>query len=369
MFSNIQRILQQCVGRCRVFYLDGRDKPFFVFVPEQEYMALVNETGLVEVMKRKCGHDLRLDAQAMHAVSGMPLTGVAASGAPEVKGSEIPEYPNVCFLDLLGAHVWVRCKHRQCLEDVLRHFSCNQSVRKMTPDVIVECDWERADRALFRSRPASSSTLLDGIRVQVTGHDTEARPWASLYPPLPPFDVPPFKRSFVGLHSAAVVASNGEATLLVGSRGSGKSTLAIDLVNHSSCALLTDETVFLHRRTLLVEPFPIAIGVKTSASDRQKKLVPASDLVRSIARRPALVARIVILSPGNIKDYRLEHLSEAEGVRELLTHHLDVGADADEAIVTILQLATQAEMFRFRYGSYNDLFALPELLFPNSQCQ
>jgi serine kinase of HPr protein (carbohydrate metabolism regulator) len=53
--------------------------------------------------------------------------------------------------------------------------------------------------------------------------------------------------------------------LFVGERKSGKSTLAVDFVNQAGCQLLTDEIVYLHRRTLLVGPFPIAVGVKPPA--------------------------------------------------------------------------------------------------------
>ncbi len=261
------------------------------------------------------------------------------------------------FLDILGVHLWIRCKHRECLDGILHHFSCSRSPRILTPDIVIECEWEEAGRYLFRARPPENDGPLDGVRIWVPKHDSTPRLWTSAYPPIPPLNVWPFAERFVGLHAAAVIAPDGFATLFVGERGSGKSTLALAFVNDGDCELLTDETVFLHRRTRLVEPFPIAIGVKASDGISGKRLVAAAEAVKAVADRAALVTRVVFPTPYHSAGRRVEPMSEAEGFRALLPHHLDVGADMDEAIVTLVHLSTRTRLLRCRYGSYEDLLS------------
>lgn len=85
-------------------------------------------------------------------------------------------------LALLGGRILVRFEHERCRDDVLRHFSCSIAAPGPSPDVIVECDWERADRYLFRARPDELATIpLAGVRVQGRG-DRSPRLWLSTQP-------------------------------------------------------------------------------------------------------------------------------------------------------------------------------------------
>jgi hypothetical protein len=331
-------------------------RPMVVWSAGREYLAFVDGPGLETVLARRNSDQLRLARERAFLGERDPSADPGSGGMSDV--------PHSCDLSLLCGYLWVRCKHRACLEDIIRHFSCSRCTRVVSPDVVVECDWERAGRYLFRSRPASLTGALEGVRVLVAGRDTRLRSWTSHYPPLPPLDVPPFEGRFAGLHGAAVVAPDGGAILLLGDRESGKSTSAVDLVEHADCQLLTDETVFLHRRTLLAEPFPIAIGIRRSADQPGKDLVPASEAVRSVSARPALVARVIILNPVAART-RLVRLGEADALRELLRHHVDVGLDLNESLITLLRLASEAELSRFDYGSYDDLLRLRGLLFPS----
>lgn len=223
----------------------------------------------------------------------------------------------------------------------------------MTPDVIVECDWETADRYLFEPRPGLMTGALEGVRVLVTKQGARFKPWMSPHPPLLPLDVPPFAGRFVGLRGAAVVTRDGHKTLLLG-EGGATLDAAFELVELVGGRLLGGGAVFLHRRTQLVEPFlacPKRRGVNRGEDSGE-------DAGRPVADRPELLTRVFVLSPGEAAGVGLERLGEADAMRELLKHQLDIGADADEAVVTLTRLALTVETSRLRYDSRDDLPAL-----------
>lgn len=245
------------------------------------------------------------------------------------------DFPHDCSLDQLGGRLWVRCKHRACLDGVLGRFAWSRSERVMTPDVIVECDWETAGRYLFEPRPRLMTGALEGVRVLVAKQGTRFKPWMSPHPPLPPLDVPPFAGRFVGLRGAAVVTPDGHKTLLLGEGGGATLDAAFELVERAGGRLLADGAVFLHRRTQLVEPF--LTGRKRPGVNPGED--SGGDAARPVAGRPGMLTRVVVLSPGGASGVGLELLGEADAMRELLKHQLDIGADAEEVQAVVPHVA------------------------------
>lgn len=263
-------------------------------------------------------------------------------------------FPYSARYRLLGAHVLVRTSHLRCLAGVSDQFSAAGEDPWTTPDQIVECSWPEAGRYLFRSRPVDEgATPLRGVRVLIPGGGPAAD-WTGAGPPLPAFRLPPIQGRFAGLHAAAVRLPAG-GVLVAGPRGSGKSTVAVELVNRHEGALLTDETAFLHRRTAIVEPYAGAIGVWEAG--RLKQRVPAVDACRSVAREPGEMAALVVLRPGDPAGVR--DLDASGAFREILAHHVDVGAEADEAMTTLAGVAHRLPAASAGWSSYADLLALP----------
>ena len=263
-------------------------------------------------------------------------------------------FPYSATFRLLGARILVRTSHPRCLAGVGDQFSAAREDPWTTPDQIVECSWPEAERYLFRSRPAGeAATPLRGVRVLTPGGPSAE--WTGPDPPLPAFRLPPIQGRFAGLHAAAVRLPAG-GVLVAGARGSGKSTVAVDLVNRHGGEFLTDETVFLHRRTAVVEPYAGAVGVWEAG--RLKHRVPAVDACRSVARGPGEMAALVVLHPG--EPAGLRDLDAGGAFREILAHHVDVGAQADEAMTTLAGLAHRLPAASAGWSSYADLLALPD---------
>ncbi len=340
MALEFQSPLQCLSADFRAMRLQGGDRSFFIWSKNRDYAAFANSAGLLSV------------SQA-HG-EGTPQTGWLKQMSND--------YPYSSTFNILGGVTWVRCKYRDCLEDIRSHFSCSESRETVTPDVVVYCDSPRASRYLFRARPTPISGPLEDVKLMTAGTGNALRAWRSHYPVLPPLAIEPFANRFVGIHASAVIQPNGEAILFAGERGAGKSTVAVDWVNHGDCSLLTDETVFLHRRTAIVEPFPIAIGLKQGAAQQGKELIPACRAVRRVAAEPAVVKAVVLLFPDSSQtSYSLQQLGDGEGLRGLLRHHLDVGADLDESMITLAFLAAGTPMWSFRYNGYANLFALKDV--------
>lgn len=263
-------------------------------------------------------------------------------------------FPYSATYRLLGAHVLVRTSHQRCLDGVNVQFSTAAEDPWTTPDQIVECSWPESGRYLFRSRPAGeAATPLRGVRVRIPGGGLAVE-WTGAGPPLPAFRLPPIRGRFAGLHAAAVRLPAG-GVLVAGPRGSGKSTVAVELVNRHEGALLTDETAFLHRRTAIVEPYAGAVGVWEAG--QLKHRLPAVDACRSVARQPGEMAALVVLRPGDPTGLR--DLDAGGAFREILAHHVDVGAEADEAMTTLAGLAHRLPAASAGWSSYSDLLALP----------
>jgi hypothetical protein len=281
-----------------------------------------------------------------------------------LEGGSIATLPYHLTLSLLGASILVRCKYSACAEGIAAHFSPAVCEPWTTPDIIVDCDWESAGRYLFRARNHVIAEPLTGVRVHCPGSPGSSD-WPYTSPPIPPLVLEPFCNRFIGLHGAAAVAPEGSCLLLLGERESGKTTVALDLVNEHGWELLTDETVFIHRRSRLVEPFAHAVGLWDSRIKvATKAAVPAVEACRAIASQPALVTHVVCLEHmGGQTHPGLTPITSSQAFRTFLNHHLDAGCRADEAMVSLVQLARAVPAAVFAHGGYADLRrAVPDLI-------
>jgi hypothetical protein len=165
-----------------------------------------------------------------------------------------------------------------------------------------------------------------------------------------------------------VVHPSGKVVIFAGDRRAGKTTTALNLTRRYGWRLLTDELVFLVRRTPVIEPFPRSIGVaaridQESGSMVEKVFVPVNTMISEVATEQALASHIVILEPGSSTGRPvLETVAPSAALTSLLPHHIDVGSSADESFVTLLQLTERCPAAVFRYQHPADLLALPRTL-------
>lgn len=271
-------------------------------------------------------------------------------------------HPEHVALEILGTLVLVRCRTRECRDGIARYYGPLETHLWRSPDLVVYCDWPEAGKYLFRARPLAEPPELAGVSVLQAG-EAEARPWVYRDPPIPPLALPPLSQRFVGFHGAALVTESGAGLMVLGPRGCGKTTTAMTGVNEHGAGLLTDETIFLHRRTVIVEPFPRALGITVDPVAERKEIVPADEVCKRIVKQPKPMAAAVFLDrasgPGG--DYAM--LDAEDIFSRLLGVHIDVGCDADEAMVTVAQLARGIAGYRHEWQRYEDLVnAVPFLL-------
>jgi hypothetical protein len=142
----------------------------------------------------------------------------------------------------------------------------------------------------------------------------------------------------------------------------------VKLVNERGYEFLTDEVVCIHRRTLIVEPFAIAIGKKRDPLDagQGKLLVAADKAVRAVATSPVQVSHTIFLSPraeGAVKGAStLTNIASDLAFRVFLAHHLDVGSAMDESIITLLNVVENTVVSRLSYQTFEDLLRSDELV-------
>lgn len=344
MIDGLPDLLIQRGWRC---FRYGRD-PAYLMDAATGSLSAVPETLLANVPHvppRHSGAETNLT----------DFTRALAAGTSPPSSSARPNHE--LHLALLGGRILARFANARCRDDVARYFSCCVDGSGSSPDVIVECDWEQADRYLFRARPEEfDGASLEGVHVQAFG-ETSPEPWSSAQPPFPPLSVAPFKGRFVALHAATLRDPCGDGLAIVGGRNSGKSTCALEFGRRCGFEFLTDETTFIHLRTTVAEPFPQSVGLWSD--DGRKVPVPAVELFPRIARGPAVIQQVIILEPSEEVSYRVEELKPAAALRALLPHHRDAAASLDEAMVTLDHLARNACSIRVRYGNSA---ALTELL-------
>ncbi|WP_188433770.1 hypothetical protein [Kroppenstedtia guangzhouensis] len=164
---------------------------------------------------------------------------------------------------------------------------------------------------------------------------------------------------FVGLHAGAVVTDNNQAMLFIGPSGSGKTTSTSVLVNSHSCHLLTDETVFIHRRTSLVEPFHReirAVQPDPETGVLKKKSIHVDVFYDSVYTQPVPATHGVFLEPGSYAGIR--PIYPAEALKRLIDNHLYLGCDYDEALVTLGLLAKDLSFVVLNYKTYDQLISM-----------
>jgi hypothetical protein len=135
------------------------------------------------------------------------------------------------------------------------------------------------------------------------------------------------RRDKLGLHAAAV-SWRGQGILLVGPSKAGKSTLAAALVRDGS-GYLTDEAAFVDLNTLIIEPYPKPLSLRTGSlallglrtpeevQGTTSDLVPASYLRSSVEIATVPLSTIVFIRrrPGEAVSYR--PIPRAEALVEL----------------------------------------------------
>lgn len=268
------------------------------------------------------------------------------------------EEPRALWLALLGTRILLRCLSAECCQGIRDHFHPHQVPDLWrTPDFIIECDWPRVGRYLFRARPeVEAQEPLVGVRVRGLGQPT-ATEWRGAFPPLPPFSLPPLRDKFVGLHAACVAMDSGSVLVLVGPRGAGKTTLATRLVNDVGGQLLADEMTCIHTRSMVVAPFAMAMGVTTLGADgrTRKDPVAADRVVNRIATKAHSITGGIILNPQAVGAPYLRLLSQARAFRLLLSQHLDLGTDLGECLTTLADLTMEVPFLELTYAGYDQI--------------
>lgn len=260
---------------------------------------------------------------------------------------------------VLGGLIEVKCKYKECLDGIIDFFSTSISLSFAVPDIIIFCDWEQSGRYLFRTSPSDyRGHILKGVYYQLPGNG-QAEPWDSYDPPLPPFVKEPFANTFVGLHAAAVKDKQKNAILFIGPKGSGKTTSALQIVNNSdSYELLTDETVFLRRRSLLVEPFPRLVLPRTAINGEVTKFaMTAREAFRQVAQQSAIINHVFFLKrvSGHIG---ISGISSDEAYRNIVEHYQYAGSSFKESMITLSVVAREVPFSRISYSNYEQLLAI-----------
>jgi hypothetical protein len=270
---------------------------------------------------------------------------------------------------LLGCDILVRCTYKACLDEIIDYFPTLQRNPDVTPDLIIDIEWEHAGKYLFRGRPdTEKGTTLKGVYVHSLGMTTDSE-WNVLDPPIPPFVLSPIRDRFVGFHGGAVQTPDNAVVMILGSRGSGKTTIILTLANDYNCRVLTDESIFLHRRTRLIEPFPQPAGILTvPGNPKSKRPVRSDQVFRSLLTQPAIATHLMFLEPSKTL-YQFGRLHSNATFQRLLIHARAAGSTFDEAVVTMFQLATELPSAEVHYITYNELKASAEMILNFAQRQ
>lgn len=272
---------------------------------------------------------------------------------------EFVDYEFIIQVNILGGLIEVRCKYKECLDGIMDFFSTSISYSFTVPDIIIYCDWEQSGRYLYRTSPSNyKEPILEGVFYQLPGHD-KVEPWDSYDPPLPPFVKEPFANMFVGLHAAAIKDKQNNAILFIGPQGSGKTTSALQMVNNSDAyELLTDETVFLRKRSLLVEPFPRLVLPRILINGEVTKCaVTAREAFKQVARQSALINHVFFLK--RVSDSNgITGISTDEAYRSIVEHYQYAGSSFKESMITLSIVAKEVPFSRIHYSNYKELLAI-----------
>jgi hypothetical protein len=223
-----------------------------------------------------------------------------------------------------------------------------------TPDLVLEISMVEFDRFLYRERPKEEAgTPLQGVRAAHRGSKV-FEDWTSHLPPLVPFHHPANAARFVAIHAACVRLPDGACVLFPGHRGAGKTTVAVELCRRHRGRLLTEKAAFLHRRTSLVEPLTLAMGIREGGEASSKALISARDICGELENCPQAVTHIVFLRRHN-SDTAIRPVSPERAFARLMEHQIDVGTPSDEVVVTLARLCMEIPAFEFFWNDYNEV--------------
>ncbi|MBM7581136.1 phosphoenolpyruvate carboxykinase (ATP) [Jeotgalibacillus terrae] len=259
-------------------------------------------------------------------------------------------------INILGGCIEVRCKYKNCLEGIKYFFSANfDDSLDFTPDIVIYISLKESDRYLYRTSP-SENGYITGVSYQLKG-SSEILEWDSYDPPLPPFVKPPFSNNFVALHAGAIRTTNNNAILFVGPKGSGKTTSTLELVNNSDeFELLTDETVFVRKRSLLVEPFPRLVLPREKIGEGiEKTSISSIEAYKKVAQKGALITHCFLLEKSDIEEPSISEISNFESYRNLIEYYQYAGTNFEESLITLKKIADEATFSIIRYKEYDDL--------------
>lgn len=258
---------------------------------------------------------------------------------------------HVLHLRVLGCEITLRFKSSTAADQARLMFGSMETAPWRSPDVLIDCAWPALTREFIRSRLAGEK-VLKGIRVYSAEQPCGAE-WNSMDPPFPPVNLRPFRDRFVRLHAGAVVNKWGDALLILGESGYGKTTLCIQLVENYGYLLLTDEDSFLHRRTSLVEPYPVSFTP-------WKRDAESSDTTRLQGRLRQSAAEaqgLILLRQHGSPSLKLMSINARVCLRALLAAQRPGGSEHSEAIATLVPLARAAKAAELDGGQYERLLA------------
>lgn len=259
---------------------------------------------------------------------------------------------DVLHLRALGCEVTMRFRYAACWAQAAGLFDPLLTEPWRSPDVIIECDWPRMRRVFIRSR-TTGERELDGVRIFSEEHPNGA-PWASLDPPFPPVQLAPFRDRFVRLHAAGVVSPQGTGLAVLGESGHGKSTVSFHLVREHGYTLLSDEDLFLHRRSFLAEPF--AVGA--AALWRELRHAGASGHAAwtgVVAQHPVAIQQVIVLNPEHPEGTSPARISPEDCFRALLAARRRSGSGDTEDIATVALIARSLPAAQMRGADYHAL--------------
>lgn len=263
------------------------------------------------------------------------------------------------YLHVLGVEVTLQFARAAAAAQAAQMFALLQTRPWRSPDILIECDWPEMNRSFIRSRPSDLDPVLRGVRVRSREHP-QGTEWRSTDPPFPPIGLAPFKDRFVRLHSGAVAADSGRSLLVLGESGDGKSTVCGHLVTEYGFRLLTDEDVFLHRRTRMVEPFPVRPGQWKSDSDQ-----PSEDQLfrpELVSTTAGTVSAVLLLRRTSDASDRPRPTDTRTAMWGLLESQRPGGSAHGEAVATLAELSRSVPVYEMAGGHYSGLLAaLPEV--------
>lgn len=254
------------------------------------------------------------------------------------------------YIDLLGLLFEVECLNTQSLATLELVFGAlTQPTSLRSADVKLRLSDQCEPRYLYRQHP-SDSVALAGVEVWNTVLSAY-EPWTSTEPPLMPMSHPALSQRFLALH-AGCVQLDTKCVLFVGERGTGKTTLARRLCDFGG-KLLTDETAFIHRRSTMIEPLPLAMGVRQS-DGIGKRLAQIATMNIAVQQRCQTVSHCVSLRRGD--NYSITRFAKgsAKAFELLCRNIIETGLADHETLITLHKLIHSCPLIEVCWRHFED---------------